>query len=129
MGIQLVYIPTQDREVVKKSRIVRLYDIRLNSYFIIFYRIARKFGRELNLAVWWSTRATAKLKSAKISYSHIYIWRSCTKPPNLNLPIHMQWQFGTQLPNLIPANISGYTVYSELYTHQVLHTAGLVGQD
>ena len=32
-----------------------------------------KFGRELNLVVWWSTFATAKLKSANISYSHIII--------------------------------------------------------
>ena len=24
------------------------------------------------------------LKSSKISYSHIYVWRSCTEPPNLN---------------------------------------------
>ena len=30
---------------------------------------------------------TAKLKSAKISNSHIYIWRSRTEPPNLNPPI------------------------------------------
>ena len=46
------------------------------------YRIAGKFGGEL-------------YESAKISYSHIilYIWRSRTEPPNL-----------------IPANISGYTV-------------------
>ena len=72
--------------------------------------MARKFGRELNLAVWQSARATTKLKSAKISYSHIYIWRSRTEPPNLNPPIRLQWQFGTQPPNLIPANISGYTV-------------------
>ena len=36
-----------------------------------------KFG---GLAVYTTT---AKLKSAKISYSHIYIWRSRTEPPNL----------------------------------------------
>ena len=40
-----------------------------------------KFG---GLAVYITT---AKLKSAKISYSHIYVWRSRTEPPNLNLPI------------------------------------------
>ena len=43
----------------------------------------------------------------------IYIWQSRTEPPNLNLPICLQWQFGTQTPNLIPANISGYTICSE----------------
>ena len=74
------------------------------------YHIARKFGGELNLAVWRSAFATAKLKSANISYSHIYVWRSLTEPPNLNPPIFLQWQFWAQLPNLIPANISGYTV-------------------
>ena len=39
----------------------------------LMYRIARKFGGELNLAVWWSSSTTAKLKSAKISYFHIYV--------------------------------------------------------
>ena len=35
------------------------------------YHIARKFGGELNLAVWQSIlQRTAKLKSAKISYLH-----------------------------------------------------------
>ena len=48
------------------------------------YRIAGKFG---GLAVYITT---AKLKSAKISYSHIYVWRSRTEPPNLNLPIFLQ---------------------------------------
>ena len=42
----------------------------------------------------------------------IYIWRSLTKPPNLNPPIFLQWRFGAQPPNLIPANISGYTVFN-----------------
>ena len=75
------------------------------------YRIAGKFGRELNLVVWQSAQATAKLKSAKISYSHIYVWRSRTELPNLNPPIRLQWQYGSQPPNLIPANIFGYMVY------------------
>ena len=51
------------------------------------YRITGKFGGELNLAVYTTT---AKLKSAKISYSHIYVWRSRTEPPNLNPPIFLQ---------------------------------------
>ena len=80
------------------------------------YCIAGKFGGELN----WQfggllDQATAKLKStkiksAKIFNSHIYVWRSSTKLINLNPPICLQWQFGIQLPNLIPANISSYTV-------------------
>ena len=39
------------------------------------YRIAGKFGGELNLADWRSVFATAKLKSANISYLHINIIR------------------------------------------------------
>ena len=46
--------------------------------------IAGKFG---GLAVYITT---AKLKSAKISYSHVYIWQSRTEPPNLNPPIFLQ---------------------------------------
>ena len=63
------------------------------------YRIDGKFGGELNLAVWRSSFATTKLKSTNISYLHIYIWRSLTKLPNLNPPIFLHWQFGTQPPN------------------------------
>ena len=37
--------------------------------------------------VWRSAWASAKLKSAKVTYSHVYIWRSRTKLPNLNQPI------------------------------------------
>ena len=76
------------------------------------YRRAGKFGGELNLAVWRSVFATAKLKSANISYLHMYVWRSLTEQPNLNPPIFLQWQFGAHPPNLIPANISGYMVFT-----------------
>ena len=63
------------------------------------YRIAGKFGGELNLAVWQSASATAKLKSANSSYLYMYMWQSLTEPlPN-------------RQPNLIPANISGYMVF------------------
>ena len=44
-----------------------------------------------------------------------------TKPPNLNPPIFLQWRFGGQLPNLIPANISVYMVYlrnTDVYMNQ-----------
>ena len=50
--------------------------------------------------------------------AYIYVWRSLTEPPNINLPIFLQWRFRAQPPNLIPANISGYTVckyYSYVY--------------
>ena len=68
-----------------RSQIVRLslelYDTQCT------YHIAGKFGGELNLAVWWSARATAKLKSAKISYSHICMaipyWTAKFKSTNM----------------------------------------------
>ena len=85
------------------------------------YRIAEKFGGELNLLVWQSAFATAKLKSANISYSHIYVWQSLTELPNLNPPIFLQWRFG---PNcLIPANISGSTLYYTTGTCTCVHDA------
>ena len=39
----------------------------------------------------------------------------------LNLPIFLQWRFGAQPPNLIPANISGYTIllYLKLFGYIV----------
>ena len=61
------------------------------TYTLDMYRIAGKFGGELNLVAWRSTFATAKLKYASISYLHIYMWRSRTELPNLNPPIFLQW--------------------------------------
>ena len=80
---------------------------------------SRKYWRGIKfggLAVWF---ATAKLKSANISYLHIYVWRSLTEPPNLNSPIFLQWRFRAKPPNLITANISSYTVvmFIDLGTH------------
>ena len=54
---------------------------------LVYYRIAGKFGGELNLAVWRSSLRPPKLKSANISYLYIYVWRSLTEPPNLNPPM------------------------------------------
>ena len=60
------------------------YDVVIPYSRQIWQRI--KFG---GLVVYITT---AKLKSAEISYSHIYmyIWRSHTEPPNLNPPIFLQ---------------------------------------
>ena len=73
---------------------LRVWHLQQLISIIIIY-IAGKFSGKLNLAVWWYI-TTAKLESAKISYSHViymYVWQSHTEPPNL-----------------IPANISGYMV-------------------
>ena len=64
------------------------------------YRIAGKFG---GLAV---CLLTAILNPS----AHTYVWRSYTKPPNLNPTNVLVWRSGAQPPNLIPTNISGYTV-------------------
>ena len=58
------------------------------------------------------------------TYAHvlgIYVWQSCTEPPNLNLPIHLKGQFGTQPPNLIPANISGCMVCHVIVLNTIVH--------
>ena len=65
---------------------------------------------KLSLAVWHFVFATAKLKSTNISY-YTYMWWSGTEPPHLNLQYSYNGDFGTQPPNLIPANIPGYTVH------------------
>ena len=51
------------------------------TYTLDMYRIAGKFGGELNLVAWRSTFATAKLKYASISYLHLD--HSCNKYCNL----------------------------------------------
>ena len=76
--------------------------IIIHVHGLMEYRIAGKFG---GLAVYITT---AKLKSAKISYSHIIrmaIPYRTAKFKSANI------RFGAQPPNLMPANISGYTVY------------------
>ena len=55
---------------IRKFRI-EIYTERLRTAYIIIYRIARKFGGELNLAV---LGKTAKLKSAKIYTVCMYVW-------------------------------------------------------
>ena len=74
--------------------------------------IARKFGRELNLAVWWFGGLLEQPPNSNLTkfLTRTYIWWSCTEPLNLNPPICLHWQFGTQWPNLIPTNISSYAV-------------------
>ena len=71
------------------------------------YCIAGKFGGELNLVVWQSTSTTARLKFL----TRIYTYGDPVPTAKLNF---LQWPFGTQPPNLIPTNISGYTVCSRM---------------
>ena len=47
----------------------------------------------------------------------------------LNPPIFLQWQFRTQPPNLIPVNIFGYTVCTNMLTTvPSIRTIGTLGQ-
>ena len=55
------------------------------------------------MADWRFAPTTAKLKSAYISYTHIYVWRYRTEPPNLNPQIFLLKLIIDDLPNLIPA--------------------------
>ena len=53
---------------------------------------------------------TAKLKSAKFLYMCMYVWRYRTIPPNLSSLMVLKTSFLAKPPNLMTANISGYTV-------------------
>ena len=68
-------------------RFTKVYSTHLHykTHIYQIYCIARNFGGELNLAV---LGETAKLKSAKIYTACTYIWRYCSRPPNLNQRIH-----------------------------------------
>ena len=57
------------------------------AFIVVCYRIAGKFGGELNLVV---CRPNAKLKSAKYFSTCIYVCRYRTIPPNLN-PQNIVW--------------------------------------
>ena len=67
----------------------------LNQFFVAgvyisYIPYSRKIWRGIKFGGLAVYITTAKLKSAKISYSHIYVWRSRTEPPNLNPPIFLQ---------------------------------------
>ena len=55
---------------------------------------------------------TAKLKSAKFCYVRMYVWRYRTISPNLIPIMVLKTSFWAKPPNLMTANISGYTVHS-----------------
>ena len=63
--------------------------------------------------IWWfgGMPSTTKLKSAKFFSACMFVWRYRTIPPNLNPPIVLKTLFGAKPPNLMTANISGYTVF------------------
>ena len=73
----------------------------LNGTSNVMYCIAGKFG---GLVVCLSNR---QIKIRQNFFTHIYTYGD----PVPNCQIRLKWQFGTQPPNLIPANISGYMVY------------------
>ena len=69
------------------------------------YRTAGKFGRELYLVVWLSALQPPNKKFTIILYLHIIL---CMAIPYRTAKfkftnIFLQWRFGAQLPNLIPA--------------------------
>ena len=52
----------------------------------LYHNYSRKIWQGIKFGSLAVYSTTAKLKSAKISYSHIYVWRSRTEPLNLNPP-------------------------------------------
>ena len=51
--------------------------------------------------------------------TYYYCYNNPVLNRNLNPPIFLQWRFWAQPPNLIPANISGYTVIIILDLHLI----------
>ena len=92
---------------------IKVFSIQIFQYFsqipprictlvlFIIYRIAGKFGREFNLAVWRSP--TQELRNE-------ILLRNC-KSPNLNSANILFQRLEAKSPIIIPANFSGYTVY------------------
>ena len=76
-----------------------------------FYRIAGKFWRGIKFGGLAVCVKTAKLKSAKIFYACMYVWRYRTIPPNLIPIMVLKTSFWAKPPNLMTANISGYKVF------------------
>ena len=72
---------------------------------------------------------TAKLKSTKIFYTCMYVWRYHTIPPNLSPLMVLKTSFWAKPPNLMTANISGYMVYCFLSLLFLFHfcTNSVVG--
>ena len=75
------------------------------------YRIAGKFGGELNLALWRIDQPTAKLKIHQYLI-RVYRGSPVSRPPNLNPPIFLFTLVGANPPNLMPAKFSSYTRYT-----------------
>ena len=73
---------------------------------------SRKFWRGIKFGGLAVCVNTAKLKSAKFCYVCMYVWRYRTIPPNLIPIMVLKTSFWAKPPNLMTANISGYTVIS-----------------
>ena len=66
------------------------------------------------MGVWRSSQLCDHQIKFNISYLHNYTYAD---PPNLNLPIFLQSCFRAQMPPLIPANFSSYTVCLRNYNN------------
>ena len=88
-----------------------IHTCTVNCEYIVLYRIAGKFG---GLAV---CVKTAKLKSAKFFMRTCTYWRYRTIPPNLIPIMVLKTSFWAKPPNLMTANISGYTVNMKVLDH------------
>ena len=88
----LILSESTHEEVVNIIRLKKTLTLTLRGMYVCIYRIAGKFGGKFKFGGLAVYVTTAKLKSTKISYSHIYtyVWRSRTEPPNLNPPIFLQ---------------------------------------
>ena len=56
-------------------------------------------------------RLNCQIKIRQIFSTYMFVWQYRTILPNLNPPVVLKTLFGAKPPNLMTANISGYTVY------------------
>ena len=91
---------------------------------LIIHRIAGNFGGVLNLAVWQTSWATAKLKSTKF-FTCIYTYGDLYQTANLNLPIWLRWQFGDPTAKFNSTNISGYLLSFDIQFWTVQHPTSI----
>ena len=89
------------------------YGENLQQYGIIHSNLYQEYISSESVQLPWIAFLHIDITRSGENYIIIDIWGSFTEPPNLNRPIFLQslWQFGAQPPNLIPANISCYTVF------------------
>ena len=108
-----LFIKTEDPGKEQKRNKWWIQLVPLILKFLLTYRISGNIGDELNLAVWRS-----KLEPPNLLSPMFNTWRSlqvrwANRQTKIS-PIFMNARFGNKSPNLMPTNITTYTVCANL---------------